>query len=131
MVIDSSALVAILLREPEADTFTAAIATASKRLVGTPSLLETAMVMVGRLGPAGRGMVDRLARSIGAEIVPFTPAQADRAIEAFLRYGKGRHPAGLNFGDCCNYALAAGTGLPLLLKGKDFAQTALRSALPS
>ena len=72
MVIDSSALVAILLREPEAGSFTAAIAGASTRLVGAPSLLETAMVMVGRLGPVGHALVERLIQTVAAEVVSFT-----------------------------------------------------------
>lgn len=130
MVIDSSALVTILLREPEADRFTAAIIAAPARLVGAPSRLETAMVAVGRLGPAGNGLVERLIRTIAAEVVSFfTPDQAQRAVAAFQRYGKGQHPAALNFGDCCSYALAADTGLPLLFKGNDFAQTDIRPAL--
>jgi ribonuclease VapC len=129
MVIDSSALVASLLREPEADRFTAAIIAAPARLVGAPSRLETTMVAVGRLGPVGNGLVERLIRTIAAEVVSFTPDQAEHAVAAFLRYGKGQHPAGLNFGDCCSYALAAESGLPLLFKGNDFTQTDIRVAL--
>lgn len=129
MVIDSSVLVAILFREPDAESFTAAIAAASTRLIGAPSLLETAMVAVGRLGPIGRNMVDRLRQTVAADVVPFTFTHAECAIEVFLRYGKGRHPAGLNFGDCCSYALAAETGLPLLFKGGDFVLTDVRAAL--
>jgi ribonuclease VapC len=94
MVIDSSALIAILLREPEADQFTTAIVAASVRLVGAPSRLETAMVAVGRLGPAGGGLVERLIRTLAAEVVSFTPSQAERAVAAFLLYGRGQHPAG-------------------------------------
>ncbi len=130
MVIDSSALIALLFREPEAETFTTAIATASTRLVGTPSVLETTMVAVGRLGPIGRSLVERMISDIAAQVASFTPEQANRAIDAFLRYGKGRHPAGLNFGDCCSYALAADAGLPLLFKGTDFGRTDIRPALP-
>jgi ribonuclease VapC len=130
MVIDSSALIALLFREPEAETFTTAIATASTRLVGTPSVLETTMVAVGRLGPIGRSLVERMISDIAARVASFTPEQANRAIDAFLRYGKGRHPAGLNFGDCCSYALAADAGLPLLFKGTDFGRTDIRPALP-
>ena len=130
MVIDTSALVSILLRESEADAFTAAILAGPSRLIGAPSYLETAMVMIGRLGLPARGALDRLVASLGAEIVPFTPSQSSRAVEAFLRYGKGRqHPAGLNFGDCCSYALAVENGLPLLFKGADFAATDVRPAL--
>jgi ribonuclease VapC len=130
MVMDSSAVIAILLRESEADAFTAAIHAAPSRLIGAPSYLETSIVLIGRLGPPSRGGLDRLVASLGAEIVPFTPGQASHAIEAFLRYGKGRqHSAGLNFGDCCSYALAAETGLPLLFKGSDFSVSDIRPAL--
>jgi ribonuclease VapC len=129
MVIDTSALIAILFREAEADGFITAIAASSTRLVGTPTALETVMVAVGRLSPIGRDVVDRLWERISAEIVPFTQTHSSRAAEAFIRYGKGRHPAGLNFGDCCSYALAAETGLPLLFKGADFAHTDISSAL--
>lgn len=130
MVVDSSALVAILLREPEAEAFTAAVLGASRCSIGAPSYLETVMVLVGRHGPPARGVVDRLVVEIAAEVVAFTPVQARRAIEAFMRYGKGRgHPANLNFGDCCSHALAIETGSPLLFKGDDFAQTDVVPAL--
>ena len=123
MVIDSSALVAILLREPEAMAFTDAILAASLRMVSAPSYLETAMVLFGRLGPTALGVLDHLIDSLGLDTVPFDARQAQRAAAAFLRYGKGHHPAGLNFGDCCSYALAAEADSPLLFKGDDFART--------
>jgi len=124
MVIDSAALVAILLREPESDRFMRAALAAPQCLIGAASYLETCMVMISRSGPPARLDVDRLTQVLRAEIVPFTASQAQRAVEAFLRYGKGRqHGAGLNFGDCCSYVLAADTGLPLLFKGDDFART--------
>lgn len=129
MVIDSSALVATLLREPEAAAFTDAILAASQRLVGTPSYLETAMVLAGRLGPPALGTLERLVESLGLDIVAFDARQARRAVAAFLHDGKGRHPSGLNFGDCCSYALAAETGLSLLFKGNDFTRTDLVPAL--
>lgn len=130
MVVDSSALVAVLLREPEAEAFTAALSDAPRRLIGAPSYPETVMVPVGRHGPPARGAVDRPVIGIGAEAVPFTPDQARRAAEAFMRYGKGRgHPANLDFGDCCSYALAAEAGLPLLFKGDDFSRTDITPAL--
>lgn len=129
MVIDSPALVAILLTESEVAVFEAAIYAAPVRLIGTPSLLETAMVLLGRLGPAGRESLDDFVEAVAADIVPSTPSQAARAIDAFLRYGKGRHPAGLNFGDCRSYAVAAETGLPLLCKGNDFPRTDVRLAV--
>jgi ribonuclease VapC len=83
------------------------------------------MVLIGRLGPTGRELLDDFVAAVAADIAPFTPGQAARAVEAFLRYGKGRHPAALNFGDCCSYALAAEISLPLLFKGNDFSRTAI------
>ncbi|MGA3398170.1 MAG: type II toxin-antitoxin system VapC family toxin [Acetobacteraceae bacterium] len=124
MVIDSSALVAILLQEPESDRFMQTAVATPLCLVSAASYLETCMVMIGRSGPLARFQVDRLVQAIGAEIVPFTESQSRRAVDAFLRYGKGRQRgAGLNFGDCCSYALAVETGLPLLFKGDDFGRT--------
>src|SRR5271166_2810866 len=120
MVIDSSALVAILLSESDAENLKAAVYAAPVRVIGAPSYLETAMVLIGRVGPPGRQALDDFVDGVAADVAPFTPSQARRAIEAFLRYGKGRDSAGLNFGDCCSYALAAETGLPLLFKGGDF-----------
>ncbi len=87
------------------------------------------MVLIGRVGPAARDAVGRLAFGVGADVVPFTLDQAQGAAEAFLRYGKGRHPTGLNFDDRCSYALAAERGLPLLFKGGDFGRTDIRPAL--
>jgi ribonuclease VapC len=130
MVIDSSALVAILLRESDADTLSNAILATSVRLIGAPSYLETAMVLIGRHGPAARDALDRLIAALVGDVVPFTASQARLAVEAFLRFGKGRrHEAGLNFGDRCSYALASETGLPLLFKGSDFAATDVKRAL--
>lgn len=129
MVIDTSALVAILLREPEADSLAYKAVASPVCLVSAASYLETCMVMIGRSGPEARGWVDRLLRALGADVMPFTEPQARRAVDSFLRYGKGRQKgAGLNFGDCCNYALASETGLPLLFKGGDFARTDVPAA---
>jgi ribonuclease VapC len=105
MVIDSSALVALLLGEPETDAFVAAIAAVSTRLVGAPSHLETAIVMLARSGPDAQESVDRLLGDLSVQITPFTEEQALIAIAAYRQYGKGSgHPAGLNFGDCFTYA---------------------------
>jgi ribonuclease VapC len=129
MVIDSSALVAILTSEPDADRLMQQAIAAPLCLIGTATYLETCMVMIGRSGPDARLQVDHLAQALHAELVPFTEAQSHRAVDAFLRYGKGRQRgAGLNFGDCCSYALAAETGLPLLFKGGDFARTDIVAA---
>src|SRR5271170_775686 len=101
MVIDTSALIALLQAEPETPRFVAAIAAANRRLVAAPSYLETVIVMVSRSGPEAKEKVDRLIVELGIEIVPFTRDQAILAVSGFQRYGKGTgHVAGLNFGDC-------------------------------
>jgi ribonuclease VapC len=124
MVIDSSALIAILLREPEADPFVELALDTPFCVISATTYPEKCMVMIGRHGPEARANVDRLIQVLRAEIVPFTESQARRAVDAFLRYGKGqRQGANLNFGDCCSYALAADLQFPLLFKGSDFAKT--------
>lgn len=131
MVVDTSALAAILLREPDADRFDRALADASVRLISAVSRVEIAMVIEGRKRAAGRADIEALLRSAPIETASVTEEQADIAIEAFRRYGKGHHPARLNIGDCFAYALAKATGLPLLFKGNDFARTDIRPALPA
>ena len=123
MIIDSSALVAILIEEPEALRLTTAIATSATRFLPASCLLETSMILLGRRGPQGPHDLDLFVYRGSIEIAPFTESQAHIARIAFGRYGKGRHPAGLNFGDCMSYALAKETGEDLLFKGTDFAQT--------
>lgn len=123
MVIDSSALVAILLGEPDRDRLQSAIDANDVRIVSAVTKLEAGMVMVGRLGQQGGIELQNLLTFIGATIVPFDERQADIARDAFLRYGRGRHKAGLNFGDCAAYALAIAEAEPLLFKGTDFAAT--------
>lgn len=123
MVIDSSALLAILLGEPDREPFKRAINSSSVRLVSAMTKLEAGMVMIGRLGANGAARLDRLLDEIAAVIVPFDDHQATIARDAFARYGKGRHPAALNFGDCAAYALARAEAEPLLFKGTDFGAT--------
>lgn len=123
MVIDSSALFAILRGEPEGAAFVTAIHSDLVRLVSAVTKLEAGMVAIGRHGVAGAGDLDRLLAEIGANIVPFDNEQAHIARDAFARFGKGRHPAGLNFGDCAAYALAIAEAEPLLFKGTDFGNT--------
>jgi ribonuclease VapC len=126
MVIDSSALIALLLGESETADFVAAIAATSTRLVSAPSYLETAIVMRARSGPDAQEKLDRLLGELSAQIVPFTQDHAVIAIAAYQQYGKGSgHPAGLNFGDCFTYALAKLAGEPVLFKGNDFSRTDL------
>jgi ribonuclease VapC len=131
MIVDTSALVAILLGEHDAATFEEAIAAAPIRLISAVSRVELSIVMEGRKGEAARRDVERLIAVGGFEIVPVTPQQALLAIEAFRTFGKGRHPAGLNIGDCFSYALARATGHKLLFKGQDFARTDIPSAMTS
>jgi ribonuclease VapC len=123
MVLDSSAVIAILLDEPERAAFNRRIEAAAPRLISAVTLAETAMVIEKRRGEAGGRELDLLLHRADVEIVPFDADQAELARTAFRQYGKGRHPAGLNFGDCLAYALAKATGEPLLFKGDDFAQT--------
>jgi len=123
MVIDSSVLVAILLGESDSDKFQRVIDASDVRLVSAMTKLETGMVMIGRSGTAVIPEIDLLLVKIAATIVPFDEHQADIARDAFARYGKGRHKAGLNFGDCAAYALAMLEAEPLLFKGTDFAAT--------
>ncbi len=126
MVIDSSALVAILVNEPEARVMAEAVAADPKRLVSTVSVLETGIVIEARYGPAGGRELDLLLHRCRMDVVPLTSEQVELAREAYRQFGKGSHAAGLNLGDCAAYALARSTGEPLLFKGNDFSQTDLR-----
>jgi ribonuclease VapC len=123
MVIDTSALVAILGMEPEVARLAMALEADTTRLVCAAAMVETAMVIESRRGIEGGKELDLLIARTGMQIEPVTLAQAEVAREAWRRFGKGRHPAGLNFGDCFSYALARVTGEPLLFKGEDFALT--------
>lgn len=123
MVIDTSALIAILFDEPDRRALEEAIDRDPLRLVSAMCKLEAGMVMTGRQGPMGGVPLARLLTEIAAVIVPFDDRQADIALDAFTRYGKGRHPAALNFGDCAAYALAVSEAEPLLFKGTDFGAT--------
>jgi len=92
-------------------------------VIGVPTLLETIMVLTGRLGQDARPMVHAFLRRFQVEIVPFNEDHLDAAVTAFIRYGRGRHPASLNFGDCMSYAIASIAGMPLLFVGNDFTKT--------
>src|SRR5579863_4047496 len=129
MILDTSALLTILLDEPERARFVAAIEADPVRRISAASVLETAMVLESRWGEAAGGDLDLFLHRAGVEIVPFDADQLAIARSAFRRYGKGRHKAGLNFGDCISYALSQWTGHPLLFKGQDFSATDARSAV--
>ena len=128
MVIDTSAIVAIAFDEPEAAAFERRIAGDFVRVISAATLLEAAVVIEARLGEAGGSELDLWLHRLGVEIVAVSPDHADLARRAWRRYGKGRHPAGLSFGDCFSYALAAMTQEPLLFKGDDFSKTDIRAA---
>jgi ribonuclease VapC len=130
IVIDSSALVAILLDEPERDEFFDRIARSNGNLISAVSLLETYMVMYGRTKSIGTDSFGDFLNLIDAEIIPFDREQAQVAVDAFIRYGKGNHAkARLNMGDCASYALAHSRRVPLLFKGQDFTATDVVSAV--
>jgi ribonuclease VapC len=129
VVIDSSAIIAILLEEPEAVLFAHAIAQDRVRLMSAVSALEVNLVMGGRKGPGAIREFDLLLHRAQIEIVTFNAEQFELARAAWLRFGKGRNPAALNLGDCCSYALARASGEPLLAKGHDFAKTDIRMVL--
>jgi ribonuclease VapC len=123
MIVDSSALVAIMLGEPEGHLFDVAILRSPGCGMSAANYLEASMVVLNRKGNYGSGDLDLALTRLGIQILPFTESQARLARAAFERYGKGRHPAALNFGDCMAYAAAKERGEELLFKGTDFAQT--------
>jgi ribonuclease VapC len=125
LVIDTSALVALLGMEAEAARLAATIEADATRLISAASVVEAALVIEARFGPAGGRELDLLIAKAGLSVEPVTAEQAETARQAWRRFGKGRHPAGLNYGDCFSYALAKVTGEPLLFKGTDFPQTDL------
>lgn len=128
MVIDASALLAILLGEPGHESLNERIVNASRRLISAATVVEAGIVLLSRQSAANERFLDVFLQSAGIETIPVDGAQAQVARGAFRRFGKGRHPAGLNFGDCFAYALAAATGEPLLYKGDDFAKTDIAAA---
>ena len=128
MVIDTSAIVAILFDEPDQRRYGEAIEAATVRLVSAVTRVELAFVIEGRKREAGRERLERFFQLTGAEIVAVTPQQAEIAVGAFRRFGRGR--ARLNIGDCFSYALAVASDHALLFKGDDFGHTDIRPALP-
>jgi ribonuclease VapC len=129
MVIDSSALVASILGEPAAAAIDAAILADPRRLMAAPSVLESSLALMARAGADGDRILSSILQQLAITIVPMTADHALLARQAAIRYGKGRHPARLNFGDCISYALAISTGEPLLYVGSDFTQTDVRAVL--
>jgi len=129
MILDTSALAAIFFGEPEAALYTQLIHGADRCLISAANFVEISMVIEGQIGPDAGRQCDAFFRRAGIAIEPVTVEQAHLARQAFLDFGKGRHPAKLNVGDCFAYALAKVTGEPLLFKGKDFLKTDVKAAV--
>lgn len=130
MIVDSSAVIAILANEPEAAAFSSALETARRVAMAAPTLVELYVVADRARDPRARSALDDLLRTIEPEVEAFTAEHAAIARQAHHNFGRGSgHPARLNLGDCFSYALAKATGEPLLFKGDDFGHTDIRSAL--
>jgi ribonuclease VapC len=130
LVVDTSAAVAVILGEPGSDVLAARLEEALVRLMSATMRVELGIVIEARLGPAGQDIVDRFLRDAKVDIVAVDADLASRAMSSCRRYGKGRHPAGLNFGDCFTYALAERTGHPVLCTGDNFAATDIAVVRP-
>jgi ribonuclease VapC len=128
MILDTSALVAVFYGEPEARDFVERIHAADVRRISVANHVELSMVVESQLGAGGTRQAEAFLRRADIVVEPVTLEQGDLARQAFLDFGKGRHKAGLNFGDCFAYALARATGEALLFKGNDFALTDIRRA---
>ena len=128
MIVDSSAIVAIMLREAGWEDLVDLIATAASCGVGAPTLAETGIVLTARIGPQTHGMIARFLQESAMATVPFGDDHWPVAIEAYARFGKGRHAANLNFGDCLTYAVARLADQPLLFVGDDFGRTDVAAA---
>jgi ribonuclease VapC len=129
VIVDSSAVIAILFKEPEALSFATAIGGSASVAIAAPTLVETAIVAEGRSGGGMSDRLDALLAELDPEVVAFTAEHAALARDAWRRFGKGRHPAGLNLGDCFAYALAVARDETLLFKGDDFARTDVKAAI--
>lgn len=129
MVVDTSAIIAILTGETDSGPLVEALDQSDSLQISAASVLETGIVIEARHGERGRKMFDRWLEESSINVIPLNRTQVEAAREGFRRFGKGRHPAALNFGDCFSYGLAKTLGEPLLFCGNDFTKTDLRSAL--
>jgi ribonuclease VapC len=128
VIVDSSAVIAILLKEPGYERLRDRLATSEQVSIGAPTVVESSLVLCSRLGRAGKTLLARLLEEAEIEVVEFTADHWTIAADAFIAYGKGRHRASLNFGDCMTYAIARLPGEPLLCLGDDFPATDLELA---
>jgi ribonuclease VapC len=131
MIVDSSALLSVLFREDGHEEILRRLLDDPGPAVGAPTLAETGIVLEARLGPSARGLLERFLDEVGIQEIPFGELHWREAVDAYRRYGKGRHPASLNFGDCMTYAVAALAGEAILFVGDDFTQTELIDARSS
>ena len=129
MVIDSSALISVIRAEPGSHLLLSEMRATFSRLVAAPTAVEASVVMLARFGEAGLADLYDFMTQTSMEVVPFADEHMRLAVDAFRRFGRGRHPAALNFGDCFSYALSKATGEPLLFKGEDFSRTDVRKVL--
>ena len=123
MIVDSSALVAIVFKEPGYEELLSRMESAPLAAAGAPTLAETGIVLSARLRELAHGLLERLIDELEIQEIPFGELHCRESVEAYRRFGKGRHPASLNFGDCMTYAVATLTGEPLLFVGDDFSKT--------
>lgn len=128
MIVDASALLTVIFREPGYEDVLAKLQSADFVGAGSPTLAETGIVLHARLGEGSRGLMERFLDELAIEELPFGEIHWREAVDAFRRFGKGHHPAALNFGDCLTYAAAKLSGEPLLFVGEDFRQTDLEIA---
>jgi ribonuclease VapC len=128
MILDSSAIVSLFLKQPGFEGVVKKLASAERVAVGTPTLVETGIVIQSRTGLEPRALLDRFVADFEVETIEFSTDHWREALAAFRRYGKGRHPAALNFGDCLTYATARLSEEPLLFLGDDFSRTDLPAA---
>jgi ribonuclease VapC len=126
VIIDSSAILAVIVREPGYERIVHQLAASPGTWIGAPTRVETGIVLMARFGPRGKTLMARFLQENAIQTVAFEEAHAGVALDAYSRFGKGRHPAALNFGDCCTYAVASVAGEPLLFVGDDFTKTDLR-----
>ncbi|HSG49724.1 MAG TPA: type II toxin-antitoxin system VapC family toxin [Longimicrobiales bacterium] len=129
MIVDSSALLAVLFREEGIEPVLERLLADPAPAAGAPTLAETGIVLAARAGDASRGILERFLDETGIQEIPFGEVHWREAVSAWRRFGKGHHPAGLNFGDCMTYAVASLAGEPLLFVGGDFRKTDLQAAL--
>lgn len=128
MIVDTSAVIAIIFKEPGFEELMESLAEAEYLGIGAPTLAETGIVLTARLGVGGKSLLARFIQELGVTEVPFGEAHWREAVDAYGRFGRGRHPAKLNFGDCLSYATAKLADQPLLFVGDDFSRTDVERA---